>query len=139
MIIPLLPRWIRVLLVLVIILTLFTGSVAPISEVSTGETNDNGGIPLWAFLHIIGYLTFTGALIYALADSSYSNNEIIFVVFLISVIFGMFMELIQNQINYRTFSFIDMILNSLGALVAVLFWHLFSSRIQYVQTSKTIE
>lgn len=126
--VPLLPaiaRWFVVAAVAAVIL--YSSVIRPAAFVHV--TGPFGVLGLDKYLHFLAYAGLAAALVYALADSSVERVAI--VVFLAAVAFGLFVELLQLPIPYRTFSLADAATNAVGATVVAVGWRLLRDRVRF--------
>lgn len=110
-------RWAAVALVAAAI---FFVSVIPIPG---SVPDDGGGVPTSVLFHFVGYAVLAVLLVFALLARwrALSAN----VLSLVSAsLYGVLIECVQYPISYRTFSYLDMLTNSVGALCGVLFFSL---------------
>jgi VanZ family protein len=81
------------------------------------------------YLHFLGYAGFALVLAYALAGQS--AGRIAVVVFLGAAGFGLFVELLQLPLAYRTFSLADAAANAAGATVVAVAWRPLRRRVRF--------
>lgn len=69
------------------------------------------GVNITHIGHMIAYFILSGSLLIYFRDKPYGYKEAVS----ISAFYGLFLELVQFRISYRTFSGIDVILNTSGS------------------------
>lgn len=88
--------------------------------------------PLWdKKLHFTAYLGLALALAYATATSRESTTRRAALVFAAAVCFGVLIEVLQGPLPSRDFSYLDMVADAIGALLAT-GWFLLEARLEYV-------
>lgn len=121
--VPVLSRTTRMGIVVGIGALLVVGSVVPIPGASGGEGGSGSvGFALFAVLHIVGYATLTLGMAYTVVDVDSPIWLVLPGIGVIAVLFGAGIEGIQGQIEYRTFSVLDIGLNALGVVIALAIW-----------------
>jgi VanZ family protein len=128
---PLVPRWLRWSLVAAVLATLLVFSVVRPPGTTGRALGPLGVFPLTAWLHAIGYAGLAFVLAYALQTSPRPDWQILCVVFAFVTAYGAGIELIQSTLAYRTFDVGDILVNALGAAVAVIGWKLLVRRVQF--------
>lgn len=110
-------RWAAVVLVAAAI---FLVSVIPIPE---SVPDDGGGVPTSVLFHFIGYAVLAVLLCFALFTRRrpLPANALSLVS---ASFYGVLIECVQYPISYRSFSYLDMLTNSLGAFCGVLIFSL---------------
>lgn len=123
---PLLPdavRWLGVLACLAVITYFSLVTVTP------GPSHPG---PLWdKKLHFSAYFGLGLALAYATVDRVAPRTRRVVLVFVAAVCFGVLIELLQGPLPNRDFSYLDMVADAIGALLAT-GWFLVETRLQYV-------
>ena len=119
---PLLPRWVRLAFVAVVMGTILYFSVVPMPGGDAFRTGPFGILPFSKWMHLLAYGGLAMALAYALHESPRPDWQILSVVFLIAVGYGAGVELVQATVPYRSYSRLDMVVNAVGAAVAVGLW-----------------
>lgn len=116
--VPLLPRWLRLLGVVVV------GSVIAYFSLVGSVAGPPTPEPFWdKRLHLAAYGAFTLALAYATANSPHSRRRRVSLVLVLAVGFGAVIELVQGPLPGRYLSGLDLLANVLGVLLAsVWFW-----------------
>jgi VanZ family protein len=117
MVVPPRSRWITVVLVAAAI---FLVSVIPIPE---SVPDDGGGVPTSVLFHFIGYAVLAAVLCFALFTRWRPLSANAFSL-LGASFYGVLIECVQYPIPYRSFSHLDMLINSVGALCGVLVFNL---------------
>ena len=126
--VPLLPVGVRWLLVVAVAVGICYASVTRPAAIGR-VTGPFGVLGIDKYLHFLAYAGLATVLAYALADSS--TDRVAFVVFLAAVGFGLFVELLQLPIPYRTFSLADAATNALGATLVAVGWRLGRARLRF--------
>lgn len=119
---PLFPRWVRAALVVAVMATILYFSIIPVPGGDTFRTGPLGVVSFSTWMHLLAYGGLALVLAYALHDSSWPEWVILFVVFLIAVGYGAAVEIVQAAVPERTYSHLDMIVNAVGAAIAVGVW-----------------
>lgn len=119
---PLFPRWVRLSLVAAVMGLILYYSVIPVPGSATFRTGPFGVLGLSKWLHLLSYGGLAATLAYAFHDSSRPTWQILAVVFLVAVGYGVGVEVVQATVPERTFSPQDMLVNATGAAVAVGLW-----------------
>lgn len=114
-------RWIAVLLIASAILVV---SVIPIPGAVPEE---GGGVPTSAPFHFVGYAVLATLLGFALLARrrALSANTLALVG---ASLYGVLIEFVQYPIPYRSFSYLDMLINTAGAFFGVLLLALLLAR-----------
>lgn len=94
------------------------GSVTPIDD---GVPRTVFGIGTTVYLHLIAYGGFAGAIGYALLAA---DRQTLAVAVAIAMLYGIFIEILQGFIPYRTMDTLDVLVNGVGALVGAALWRL---------------
>ena len=128
---PLVPRWLRWSLAVAVLATLLVFSVVRPPETTGRALGPLGVFPLTAWLHAIGYAGLAFVLAYALQTSPRPDWQILCVVFAFATAYGAGIELIQSTLAYRSFDVGDILVNALGAAVAVTGWKLLVRRVRF--------
>jgi len=126
--VPLLPAVARWLLVAVVAGVILYSSVTRPTAIRR-VTGPFGVLGLDKYLHFLAYAGLATALVYALAGTS--TERVAVVVFVAAVAFGLFVELLQLPIAYRTFSLADAATNAAGASVVAVGWRLARDRVRF--------
>lgn len=121
--VPVLSQRTRIGIVVVVATFLFVTSVIPIPG-ATGSKGGDGatGFAIFALLHIVGYATLTLVMAYAVVDVDGPSRLILPTIGFIAVLFGAGIEVVQGQLDYRTFSVLDIWLNAFGVVIALGIW-----------------
>lgn len=123
--IPLLPAWIRWLLVVAVAGLIFVFSVL----VGPAAPPDPG--PFWdKQLHFAAYATLAVALAYATARSDIESYRRPLAVVGIAIVYGIAIEFVQAPLPDRFFSVADMAANAVGALLGLAYL-VVEQRMQY--------
>lgn len=102
--------------------TILYFSVVPMPGGDAFRTGPFGILPFSKWMHLLAYGGLAMALAYALHESPRPDWQILSVVFLIAVGYGAGVELVQATVPYRSYSRLDMVVNAVGAAVAVGLW-----------------
>ena len=128
---PLVPRWLRWLLVVAVLATLLVFSVVRPPGMTGRALGPLGVFPLTTWLHAIGYAGLAFVLAYAFRTSPRPDWQVLCVVFALATAYGAGIELIQSTLAYRSFDVGDILVNALGAAVAVTGWKLLVRRVRF--------
>ena len=90
-----------------------------------------GLINLSYWLHTLAYLGLSVVLAYALQSSARPDWQILLVVFALAVGYGVGIELVQLQLPTRTFDIRDILVNGVGAALAVTGWKIANRYIRF--------
>lgn len=107
-------RWIAVALVAAAILLI---SVVPIPG---SVPEEGGGVPISVLFHFSGYAVLAATMVRALSSSKHRRRSSTGGAVVGASGYGALVELIQFGLPYRTFSYLDMVINASGAAVAPL-------------------
>lgn len=127
---PLLPAWLRWMGVAAIAAVIFYLSVVTVPPADpVVEPPDL--IPLDKWRHFLAYAAFGGSLAYATTDWEWSTRRLALLVLVVTVVYGVGIEIWQAFVPARYFSLADAYANALGA-VLVTPWYLLRSRVSFV-------
>jgi VanZ family protein len=126
--VPLLPASARWLIVALVAGGILVASVTRPTAVRR-VTGPFGVLGVDKYLHFLAYAGFALVLAYALAGRT--AERIAVVVFLAAVSFGLFVELLQLPLAYRTFSLADAAANATGATVVAVCWRPLRRRVRF--------
>lgn len=132
MYIPLVPRWSRWLLV-----GIATAGILYFSVITTPSAPSGAG-PFWdKKLHFLAYGGLT--LAYAYATAQYRHRPVRRAVGVLGIVilFGVFVEVLQGIVPVRQFSIGDLLANSIGALLASV-WFFIEARIPYRKVEPSV-
>lgn len=123
--IPLLPRWTRWALVVVV-----SSIIVYFSVIEVPSTPSRAGPFLDKQMHFAAYGGLT--LVYAYATAHYRFRPVTRAIGVIVAVllFGVFVELLQGVVPVRQFSRLDILANAVGAVVASV-WFVIESRLSY--------
>jgi len=121
---PVLPFSVRVFLATAAISLLLYYSIVPAPGSGGISSGPFGIFPYSMWLHFLGYLGLAVALSYATFHLDYSRSQLLIGVFFITVGFGALIELLQYTLPTRTFSLVDILVNTIGAGTGIALWHL---------------
>lgn len=119
---PLLPAWIRGLLAVITFGILLYYSIVPAPGSGSITTGPFGFLPYSAWLHLLAYMGLTIVFAYATAHANRPTWQLLAVVFVIVVSIGTTIELLQYMLPTRTFSWVDIGLNAVGAAIGLSVW-----------------
>ena len=119
---PLVPRWLRVSAVLTVAAVILYYSVVPAPGSGSFRTGPLGLVPFSDWLHLLAYTGLALTLAYAFQDSLRPDWQVLLAVFLLTVGYGVGIELLQAGLPDRTFAITDMLVNAVGAVIAVAGW-----------------
>lgn len=122
--VPLVPRPLRWAIVLAVAGTILYYSILTPPGSGSFRTGPLGVFPYSNWLHFLAYGGLAVVLAYALHDSELPDWQVLAVVFAVSVGYGVAMELLQATVPSRTFDVMDVVINAIGAVVAVGCWQL---------------
>lgn len=88
-------------------------------------------MPLSTWLHGIAYAGLAITLAYALVRSPLPKTQILFSVFLVVTGYGIGIEVMQLTLPDRTFDEFDVLVNGLGAAIAVTVWNIVVRYIEF--------
>lgn len=112
------PRWIRLLAVALVAITILYLSVTPPGQ-QQAQSPDK-------LQHLIGYSVLTLASVYAVFDLDIDPRITVGGTILATVLYGVAMEIIQSTLEYRAFETGDMYANASGALLVALLLMVYS-------------
>ncbi len=121
---PLVPRTVRWGVVALVGATILYYSVFTPPGSGTFRTGPLGLFPFSDWLHFLAYGGLAATLAYALHDSPHPDWQVLLIVFCVTFTYGAAIEFIQLTLPGRTFDVGDMIVNAIGAAVAVGCWRL---------------
>lgn len=123
--IPLLPRWMRWLFVVGV-----SGVIIFFSVIKVPSSPSGAG-PFWdKQLHFVAYGGLT--LVYAYATAHYRHRPLLRAIGVLTavILFGFLVEFLQGVVPVREFSLLDQLANTVGALLASI-WFFIESRLSY--------
>jgi len=133
--IPVVPVWLRLVLVFGTLGGLIYFSIVPAPGSGSISYGPFGVIPYSMWLHFLGYMGLAIVLSYASTTVRRPQSQILFSVFVVTVGCGITVEFVQLTLPTRTFSVLDMVINALGAGVGVTLWYLFDRLVARVRAS----
>ncbi|UWG50579.1 VanZ like family protein [Halalkaliarchaeum sp. AArc-CO] len=136
---PLFPRWVRLALVGAVMGTILYFSIIPMPGGDAFRTGPFGILPFSKWMHLLAYGGLALVLAYALHDSPRPDWQILSIVFLIAVGYGIGIELVQATVPERTYSPLDMVTNAVGAAVAVGLWRAVVQYVRFYRIRKLAE
>lgn len=119
---PLVPTWMRLLVVLAAVGGLVYYSVMPAPGTGSISYGPLGLFSYSVWLHFVGYMGLALTLAYATCDSSRPRWQVLVGVFVFTVGCGAAVEVVQYTLPTRTFSLLDIAVNAVGASVGVALW-----------------
>lgn len=102
----------------------------------TFRTGPFGLVRFSDWLHFLAYGGLAVTLAYALHDSPRPDWQVLAVVFTVAVCYGAAIELLQATLPSRTFAIGDMLVNAVGAAVAVGCWRLLVRYTRFYRASR---
>ena len=129
--IPLIPKPLRLLLVINIAGFIFFVSIVTVPPSTPIDMVKPDLLPLDKWRHIAAYAAFGATLLYAWADSSLSRRSLVFLVFTITVLYGVGIEVGQSMIPQRYFSIGDAYANALGGIL-ITPWYIVRPYLEFV-------
>lgn len=133
---PLLPRLIRFTAVIAVGAVILYYSVVPAPGSGTLQTGPFGVIAYADWLHLFAYGGLAMTLAYALHHVTRPDWQILLAVGLITLSFGIGIELLQAGLVERTFAVADILVNATGAVVAVVVWRGLLRYVQFYQARR---
>ena len=133
---PLLPRWLRCTAVLTVAVVILYYSVVPAPGSNTLLTGPFGVIAYSNWLHMFAYGGLAMSLAYAFHHSSRPEWQILLAVGIVTVGYGVSIELLQSGLVERTFAVGDMLVNAVGAVVAVAAWRGLNRYVQFYRARR---
>lgn len=134
---PLVPKWIRYLLVTGALVCIVAFSVVPLPRWVT-QMGPLGLFPTRRYVHLLAYAGFALVLGYALVDSPRPDWHVLAIVFLIAFGVGIAMELLQLTLPNRHTSIRDVVMNAVGAAIAVGLWRYLLGRVRLYRVETAI-
>lgn len=134
--IPLLPnimRWGAVITVAGIILY-YSIQAGPGTQ--TFQTGPLGIFPYSDWLHFLAYACLAVMLAYALHDSRLPEWQVVVLVGVCAIGYGVTIEVMQSRLPSRTFAVADMGVNAVGAAVAVACWRLLARYVRFYRATR---
>lgn len=128
---PLLPSKIRWFVVGSTLVVIFYFSIITAPGPDRLEFGPFGILPFSTWLHGIAYAGLAITLAYALVRSPQPNTQILFGVFLVATGYGIGIEVMQLTLPDRTFDEIDVLVNGIGAAIAVTVWNIVVRYIEF--------
>ena len=122
---PLLPFWMRLFAVLAAFGGLVYFSIVPAPGTGSISYGPLGVIPYSMWLHFVGYMGLAMVFVYASYTVPRPLSQILFGAWVVTVGCGVAVEILQLSLPARTFSFLDMVVNAVGAGVGVTLWYLY--------------
>lgn len=133
--IPLIPNTLRWGAVLAVAGVLLDYSIQAGPGTGTFQTGPLGLFSYSDWLHFLAYAGLAVVLAYALHDSHRPAWQLFVLVFVCAVGYGVTIELLQSRLPSRTFAFGDMGVNAVGAVVATIFWRVFSRYVRFYRAA----
>ncbi len=135
---PLLPKWLRYLLVIGAGCLIVIFSVYRLPNWVT-ELGPLGLFPIRQYLHLIAYAGFALILGYALVDIPRPDWQVLLIVFVLTFLLGLGMEAVQATLPHRHASLQDVIMNAAGAALAIGIWRVILRRVRLYRIKKLSE
>jgi len=138
---PLVPRLLRWGIVLVVAVTiLYYSVVIPPGAGSDGlQTGPFGMLAYTTWLHGLAYAGLAVTLAYALQDSPWRDRTVLAVGFVVAVVYGGGIELLQGSLAGRTAAVDDLLVNAVGAAVAAVCWRIVTRRVRFYRARRLTE
>lgn len=136
---PLVPRPVRWALVTLVAGTILYYSVFTPPGSGTFRTGPLGLFPFSDWLHFLAYGGLAAVLAYALHDSTRPDWQVLLIVFLVAFTYGAAIELLQATLPTRTFDPTDMVVNAVGAVVAVGCWRLLTRYVRFYRARRVAD
>ncbi len=130
---PVFPLWAHALMVLAVAGTLTYFSIRSVPGSGSVQTGPFGLFPISAWLHFFAYGGLALALAYATQHLPWPTWQVLGVVFVVTVCYGIGIELLQSVTPGRTFSYRDMAVNAIGAGVALGCWRAMLAYVRFYQ------
>lgn len=134
--VPLVPAWLRWTGVALVAIAIFVLSVVLAPPEQVVPKPEPLALDKWR--HFLAYAALGGALAYALDDRDTNWWYLAGTVFVLTVIYGIGIELGQSLLEYRYFSPGDAYANALGGILA-LTWYLVRPRLELVPVKKLLD
>lgn len=131
---PLFPRWVRWGIVFVVGGYIFYASLITIPPVTAVDAAKPSILPLDKWRHFVAYAAFGGTLAYATADWHIRLRYRALAVILITLTYGMGIEIGQIFAPHRYPSVTDAYANAIGGLL-ILPWYVLRPRIEFRRIS----
>ena len=128
---PLLPWWLRWLIVIGLAAIIFYVSIVIIPPETVVDKGKPDPIPLDKWRHFVAYAALGYTLAYATADWTVENRLLAVLVIGTTILYGVGIEFGQSLVPRRYFSVGDAYANALGGLL-VIPWYLFRSYVEFV-------
>ena len=128
---PLVPRWLRWAAVALVALTILAYSIVPPPGSGTFQTGPFGLVGLSTWLHLLAYAGLAATLSYTRPDW-----QVLAIVFVAAASYGAGVELVQSTLSARTAAYDDVLVNALGAGVAVAGWRLVGRYVRFYRVRR---
>lgn len=136
---PLVPRWLRFGAVVAVGAVILYYSVVPAPGSGAFRTGPLGLFPFSDWLHLLAYGGFAVTLAYAFQHSTRPAWQVLLAVFLITVGYGVSIELLQAGLPNRSFAVADMLVNALAAALAVAGWRALTRYVRFYRTRRVAD
>ncbi|PHQ45261.1 hypothetical protein DJ68_13850 [Halorubrum sp. C3] len=136
---PLVPRSFRLASVVAVAATILYFSVVTPPGSGVIRTGLFGILPYSTWLHGLAYAGLAVTLAYALQDRSWRDWTVLVVVFFVVVGYGGSIELLQSTLDARTADFGDLLVNAVGAAVAVVCWRVVTRWVRFYRVRRVDE
>ena len=133
---PLFPQWLRFGAVVTVAAVILYYSVVPAPGSSTLRAGPFGVIAYSDWLHMFAYGGLALSLAYAFQHSTRPEWQVLLAVGLITVGYGVTIELLQSGLAERTFALADMLVNAIGAVIAVAAWRGLCRYVQFYRAKR---
>lgn len=135
---PLLPKWLRFLLVASVVFLIVWFSITPLPRWVT-DSGPLGLLPIRKYLHLIAYAGLALVMGYALAENPRPDWQVLTIVFLVAVGLGLSLEGLQATLPHRHASLEDAVMNAAGAALAVGIWRVLFRQAQLYRVETPVE
>jgi hypothetical protein len=133
---PLLPSWLRWLLVAAVLGAIVAGSVVRPTGVRRLVPGPFGLLPSSVWLHGLAYAGLAVVLAYALQTTPRPDWQVLLGVFVVATAVGIGVELLQLTLSYRTFDVTDALVNAAGAALAVTGWKILMRYVRFYRVQR---
>ena len=134
--VPIVPRSLRHAGVAAVAATILYFSVITPPGSGVIRTGPFGVLAYSTWLHGLAYAGLAVALAYALQDQPWRDRTVLAAVFLVAVGYGGGIELLQSTLDARTADFGDLLVNAVGAALAVVCWRVLTRRVRFYRARR---
>jgi len=133
---PLVPRSLRWAAVALVGLVILYYSIVPAPGSGTFRSGPFGLVGFSTWLHLLAYAGLAATLAYALHDSPRPDRQILAIVFLVAVAYGAGVELLQSTLANRHGDYTDVLVNAIGAGLAVVGWRALTRYVRFYRARR---